>query len=80
MMPLASPTMCRFQSSSPPATHWMPLRTALSLTESLRAQPLAKVQRLELGRQPSPQFFVNGLSCHEGMKHQCFRLASKGVA
>lgn len=77
---LASPTMCRLQSSSPPATHWMPLRTALSLTESLSAQPLAKVRRLELGLLPTPQFFVNGLSCHEGMKHQCFRLASKGMA
>jgi len=29
------------------------------------------------GLQLSPQFFANGLSCHEGQKHKCFWLISK---
>ena len=30
------------------------------------------------GLQLSPQYFANGLSCHEGQKHKCFWLISKG--
>ena len=31
------------------------------------------------GLQLQPQFFANGLSCHEGMKHNCFMRLSRGV-
>ena len=30
------------------------------------------------GLQLQPQFFANGLSCHEGQMHKCFCLISKG--
>lgn len=61
-------------------TNRMPSRTDSSHTESLHIPLLAQVRRLVLGLQPSPQFFVNRLSCHEGMKHQRFKLASKRMA
>ena len=31
------------------------------------------------GLQLQPQFFANGLSCHEGMKHNCFMRVSWAV-